>query len=361
MNFAFKRIARKNDSKGDNLFITFDDFKIAILFMIVYAKMQSKLTKIEQHDIDVITKENVQLMFDYLDLKCPFDRRDVEGVINERRGMSVKEFFALQQERKRERVGIFKNKDISQVNTRAKSRPHSKIGIKKSNKDNNNSNIIQNMQRVNTELKRDRSVNVIKKKKEINEEQNNNNNNNSVINEDNKSGDMNVNVSKSKGKDDSVKDNENNNNNIVVKTIINNSNNNAIPLPHKEKNKENNSDVEIVYDNETTNNEVTVNHNEHTMINDDNTNTSNNKTITLTEQDKVQIYDNKEIVNNSNLTNKIFTSKPKKKKNSSNYVLKERKGNSRSNSQQKEKQMTQMKILDSNGKEETWNIEEDNA
>ena len=368
MNFAFKRIARKNDSKGDNLFITFDDFKIAILFMIVYAKMQSKLTKIEQHDIDVITKENVQLMFDYLDLKCPFDRRDVEGVINERRGMSVKEFFALQQERKRERVGIFKNKDISQVNTRAKSRPHSKIGIKKSNKDNNNSHIIQNMQRVNTELKRDRSVNVIKKKKEINEEQNNNNN--SVVNEDNKdnkSGDVNVNVnvnvSKSKEKDDSVKDNENNNNN-VVKTIINNSNNNVIPLPHKEKNKENNSDVEIIYDNETTNNEVTVNNNEHTMINsnnDDNTNTNNNKTITLTEQDKVQIYDNKEIVNNSNLTNKIFTSKPKKKKNSSNYVLKERKSNSRSNSQQKEKQMTQMKILDSNGKEETWNIEEDNA
>ena len=84
--------------------------------------------------------------------------------------------------------------------------------------------------------------------------------------------------------------------------------------------------------------------------NDDNTNTSNNKTITLTEQDKVQIYDNKELVNNSNLSNKIFTAKPKKKKNSSNYVLKERKSNSRSNSQQKEKQITQMKILDSNGK-----------
>ena len=347
MNFAFKRIARKNDSKGDNLFITFDDFKIAILFMIVYSKMQSKLTKIEQHDVDVITKENVQLMFDYLDLKCPFDRKDVEGVINERRGMSVKEFFALQQERKRERVAIFKNKGIStQTKTKAKSRPHSKIVIKKSN---NNNNIIQNIQRVNTELKRDRSVNVINKKKEINEEQNNNN---TLVNEDgNKSDD--VNVSKSKGKD-SVKDNEKeNNNNNVVKTVNSNSNSNVIPLPHKEKNKENNSDVDVVYDNETTNNEITVN-NEHTIIND-------NKTITLTEQDRVQIYDNKEIVNNSNLTNKIFTSKPKKKKNSSNYVLKERKSNSRSNSQQKEKQMTQMKILDSNGKEETWNIEEDNS
>ena len=127
MNYAFKRLSRKNDNKGDNLFITFEDFKTILIFMCIYSKFSDKSTKISQDDVDNLTSDNVKNFFEYLGLKVPFERREIENYINERRGMNAKEFFELQQKIKKEKIFLFK--PFIQKN-RSKSRPHSKIKIR---------------------------------------------------------------------------------------------------------------------------------------------------------------------------------------------------------------------------------------
>lgn len=127
MNFAFKRLSRKNDNKGDNLFITYDDFKTILIFMCIYSKFTDKSTKISQDDVDNLTSDNVKNFIEYLGLKVPFERREIENYINERRGMNAKEFFELQQKIKKEKIFLFK--PFIQKN-RSKSRPHSKVKIR---------------------------------------------------------------------------------------------------------------------------------------------------------------------------------------------------------------------------------------
>ena len=74
MNFTFKRIARKNENKGDTLFITYDDFKISLLFLIIYSKLSDKGTKITQEEVNSINCDNVNQFFEYLGFKIPFEK-----------------------------------------------------------------------------------------------------------------------------------------------------------------------------------------------------------------------------------------------------------------------------------------------
>ena len=124
MNFTFKRIARKNENKGDTLFITYDDFKISLLFLIIYSKLSDKGTKITQEEVNSINCDNVNQFFEYLGFKIPFEKREIENYINVRRGMNAKEFLELQKKMKKEKLYLFKSFNQK---TKSMSRPHSQI------------------------------------------------------------------------------------------------------------------------------------------------------------------------------------------------------------------------------------------
>ena len=124
MNFTFKRIARKNENKGDTLFITYDDFKISLLFLIIYSKLSDKGTKITQEEVNSINCDNVNQFFEYLGFKIPFEKREIENYINVRRGMNAKEFLELQKKMKKEKLYLFKSFNQK---TKFMSRPHSQI------------------------------------------------------------------------------------------------------------------------------------------------------------------------------------------------------------------------------------------
>ena len=126
MNYIFKRLARKNENKGDNLFITYDDFKISFLFLIIYSKLSEKGTKINQEEVNSITCDNLNNFFEYLGLKIPFEKREIENFINIRRGMNAKEFLELQKKMKKEKLFLFKS---FIPKSRSISRPHSQLKI----------------------------------------------------------------------------------------------------------------------------------------------------------------------------------------------------------------------------------------
>ena len=104
MNFIYNRLIRKNEikenknnnnnEKNSEQFLTYNDFRMSLLLLTIMTHLNNKDMKITEEDYNnILTVEKIEELFSYLGLKIPYIRKDLETLINTRRGMSAKDFF----------------------------------------------------------------------------------------------------------------------------------------------------------------------------------------------------------------------------------------------------------------------------
>ena len=186
MNFIYNRLTRKTENKENNgeknsdeqkQYLTYSDFRISLLLLTIMSHMNNKDMKITEDDYNnILTVEKIEELFNYLGLKIPYIRKDLELLINFRRGMSAKDFFIWQQNQKKEFLDKFKGiqrkenerkNSVTSIPHNKQKRPKSsiKLNINKNEKI-NNMNIITNinMKRVASKENLDEHKNISMKK-----------------------------------------------------------------------------------------------------------------------------------------------------------------------------------------------------
>ena len=113
MNFIYNRLTRKTENKENNgeknsdeqkQYLTYNDFRISLLLLTIMSHTNNKDMKITEDDYNnILTVEKIEELFNYLGLKIPYIRKDLELLINPRRGMSEKTFFICQQNKKKKK------------------------------------------------------------------------------------------------------------------------------------------------------------------------------------------------------------------------------------------------------------------
>ena len=177
MNFIFKRLLRKNNNNKDNnnnsLGITFKDFKTSFLFLNIMSRFNEKNRNINQEDLDNLSVNKIEEFFNYIGLTFPFEKKTLENEINNRRNMSVKEFFEFQQQIKKDNLYKFKGEKKRANSASYKIRPKSqnKITIQSTNKNKINNNK-KDLSKDNTNIKTMKNNNSKKKFKTIEKNKN---------------------------------------------------------------------------------------------------------------------------------------------------------------------------------------------
>ena len=273
MNFIYNRLIRKNEikenksnnnnEKNSEQFLTYNDFRMSLLLLTIMTHLNNKDMKITEEDYNnILTVEKIEELFSYLGLKIPYIRKDLETLINTRRGMSAKDFFIWQQNQKKEFYDKFKGiqrkeniKKNSIIPHSRENRPKSstKLNIKKNERINSINNINNNLKRVGSKDFIIDKKNLIRKNiyktdkgdsgslKEKNDENNSKKNNNKILFKKNSfkinNNTINKNGSPFKIKEKEKKSEKNsNNNNITNKNILKN-------LTKKEEIKNKNTEV----------------------------------------------------------------------------------------------------------------------
>ena len=429
MNFIYNRLTRKSELKDNNnnneknseeqkQYLTYNDFRMSLLLLTIMTHLNNKDMKITEEDYNnILTVEKIEELFSYLGLKIPYIRKDLEALINSRRGMSAKDFFVWQQTQKKEFYDKFKGIQRKEIERKNSLIPHSrekrpksstKLNIKKNEKNNGIIGVINGY----NNLKRVGSKDYIDENKDLNRkkvytshrEQNKANNsikNNKILNKKN-SFKINNNTINKNGSPFKFKDKEkigNNsdkkiNNNIILNKI-NQKNNKKEEIKNKNtetnskkeenriKNIDNNKKREInisknkkmnnknkpenkIEDSNSTKNTL----NNQTKITDknkseDNSNQKTNKQNEMIEEDQKIILENNKI-DGKNISNEdnINNSKNNKLIDNSDvsvvYDSPNKKDNeddlSIKNNNNKNKGFN-MKIKTADGKEEDWNIQ----
>jgi hypothetical protein len=127
MNFIYKRLSRQNDKDKNNkenlntnknidkdaiklkqkTYITYEDFKISLLLILIFSNMESDNIQIGKNDYENLNEKMVELLFEYLELVIPFYRRDIEDMVNKRRNMNSKDFKEWKKKKKNDLLNMF--------------------------------------------------------------------------------------------------------------------------------------------------------------------------------------------------------------------------------------------------------------
>ena len=129
MNFIYKRLTRKSENKDNNdqdkQYLTFNDFRTSFLLLTIMSHLNNKEIKITEDDYNSLDISKIEELFDYMGLKIPYMRKDIESMINNKRGMSAKDFFNWQQKMKKEYYDKFKGIERKQMERKNSLIPHS--------------------------------------------------------------------------------------------------------------------------------------------------------------------------------------------------------------------------------------------
>jgi hypothetical protein len=109
VSYIFKKVGKKNEGHyEEQFFLKYKDFLIAMAYISVMSKFTNKSRKIIPSDLTQVNMYTFKLIFDFIGLKQPFSKKEVEDMINDRRALSAKQFFRLQTQLKKEKVKEFK-------------------------------------------------------------------------------------------------------------------------------------------------------------------------------------------------------------------------------------------------------------
>jgi len=138
MQYIFNKICKRNEGEGElQNFFRYKDFLLSIFYISIFSKFTNKMKKIQPEDIEQIKAENLRIFFEFLGLKLPFNKIEVEEFINDRRALSAKGLMKLQHQLKKEKVKLIKgdfdsnNEEIIMKNNFLSNRNQDKIPNRK--------------------------------------------------------------------------------------------------------------------------------------------------------------------------------------------------------------------------------------
>lgn len=145
MIFIFNKIAGETrGEKDDQMYLTYDEFELSLIFLSIFSKFSTKTRKILPSDVDNATPEIIENFLKFLGLKTPFNRNEMEMFINDRRAMTMKKLIKLQREIKKEKIKEYKQqqfeKDIGKQRENKKQEMLDERENKITNKEENSKN-----------------------------------------------------------------------------------------------------------------------------------------------------------------------------------------------------------------------------
>lgn len=110
MTFIFRKVSKRNESTSDDLFfLRYNDFMISLIYICVFLQTTNRSNRrILPSDLDKINISSVKALVEFMGLKLPFNKRELEDFINDRRALSAKQLLKLQTTIRRERSDIVK-------------------------------------------------------------------------------------------------------------------------------------------------------------------------------------------------------------------------------------------------------------
>ena len=130
MNFIFTKIT-KSENKTE---LNYNDFLTSFVYLSICSKFTNKNQKITQNEIDNFNELNIEQFIEFLGLRLPFNKLELENFINDRRAMTIKNLLKLQREIKKEKIESYKKQDNKKENEKVS---ENNIEV---NKDENNNN-----------------------------------------------------------------------------------------------------------------------------------------------------------------------------------------------------------------------------
>ncbi len=117
MTYIFRKVSKRNEGKSDdNFFLKYPDFLICIIYICLYLKITNRAKgRILPGDLEKLDISTIKSLVDFIGLKLPFDKIELEDFINDRRALSAKQILKLQTQFKRERTDIVKPTSANRV------------------------------------------------------------------------------------------------------------------------------------------------------------------------------------------------------------------------------------------------------
>ena len=111
MTYIFRKVCRRNQGEQEEqFFLKFNDFMLCIMYLSIFSKFTNKARRILPTDLEKVDQNTVKTLIDFLGLNLPYDKISVENFINDRRALSAKQLFKLQNQLKKDKVSLIKPK-----------------------------------------------------------------------------------------------------------------------------------------------------------------------------------------------------------------------------------------------------------
>ena len=116
MIYIYNKITQSSIKERDNCsYFTFDDFILSIGYLSIFSKFSDRSRKILPSDIENCNGDTIQNFFNYIGLKLPYNKLEIEKFINSRRSMNAKNLLDLQKEIKKEKIAEYKKMENPKV------------------------------------------------------------------------------------------------------------------------------------------------------------------------------------------------------------------------------------------------------
>lgn len=104
INYIFKKISKRNQGTAEDMFfLKYNDFLVSIIYTALFLKISRKgSNRILPSDLDKIDISSLKNLVDFMNLKLPYNKRQLEDFINDRRALSAKELIRLQSQTKKD-------------------------------------------------------------------------------------------------------------------------------------------------------------------------------------------------------------------------------------------------------------------
>ena len=96
MQYIFHKVCLSNDvEKEDKKCLKFNDFLVAFILLCLYSKYTNKSRKLIPEDVNKIDRHNFKSFIEFIGLKLPFSKKQIEDYIIERRNLTTKQELNL--------------------------------------------------------------------------------------------------------------------------------------------------------------------------------------------------------------------------------------------------------------------------
>ena len=162
MKYIFQKISsEKLEQRYNQSYFNFDDFLLSIGYLSIFSTFTQRSRKILPSDIQNCNVNVFNNFIQFLGLKLPFNKLEVENFINDRRALDFKNIINLQKQIRNSQI----MKDIKNVDVNF---DKSEKNVSNKNSENQKENIVENIE--------DRKDNNVEDKKEENVENKKDNN-----------------------------------------------------------------------------------------------------------------------------------------------------------------------------------------